>query len=1241
MTRHQSIENELKAINETVFQELCDRFLALRNKNYIAFSRTGSQSGKQKTTKGTPDSFFLLPNGKYIYVESTTNVSDDEKLSKDIKACFDLKKTKIPIEKIEEIVLCFNFNIDQKQIEELDNLASGFKKDIRISYWSLDALSIELHRHHRDLVDEYLKLPLDTGQIVSIKRFIEEYNRAAKGISTPLDNEFVHRENEKKDLKQAIYDSNFTILTGAPGVGKTKLAIETITEFLKENETYNSYCISYKSHTLLDDLYQYFDEEKDYILFVDDANRIDAFNQITGFYKSTRKGQLKISITVRDYAFQEIEVLCQEFNPKRIDINKRSDEQITDIIKGDPFKILNPDYQKEIIRIADGNPRLAIMASLLAKAEQKLYALSDVSDLFEKYFSTFVKDQGEFANDLNIQCLGLIAFFYSIPYKNKKILTPILKDFDIEYSDFIDSINKLDKLELVEIQFEHVKIPEQNLSTYFFYISFIKEDLLSFQMLLSRHFDKNADRFRDCVIPANNSFGPQNVMDKLKPQLQKQWESIKNDEDKAYKFLSTFWFYLQTETLEFVYSEISLLPPSGITEYEIHYENNAFSDNQNRTIELLGEFFRLTDNLRDVIELAFEFTRKCPIHLPELIYKIRETLTFDRDDERTEFSRQVILFDILLQGLKSGDKLYTAAFYELAKTFLSYKYSHTKGGRNNSFYRYDYPIPNTRPIQGFRTKIWNALNDYYANNPEKSLEILTSYSRVNPNVIKEIMEFDNPFIVYIVNNHLSIDSFDHCRYVQDQIRWFKRNSVTNPSFPELIKKFTNPTYEMFLKIYWDRLGDKERYDFDDFREYERLKEAEIRSSFIIQNQEDIQKFYNSFVFLKQAAKNDYYNKAFDHIVDENCINNFDTGIQILELVIQKNNEIKYVPRVVFRNQLNTQEKINKIWELIQSKSFSYKNQWEISYYEYIDESLINKTHLDGILKTISEIDESITIHFNRLERFLIIDPTLFHKILSIITEKNAKEKVQIYTWMDFFSEHFDKFGNDIELIKKAYLQQNLIQNHFDYQGNGFSKILEKDSSFLIDFVSSLYTERDNRLTDDNRELSFIWQIEGIEEQLIKIFDLDIGKEPYLGILDHFCNAFFRNLNDKQGQLADSFLLEYVKDNYKNSERINVIVDIVRNTRKNLFEEILLTYISLNQDPEVFSRIWWRGNGGSYSGDVIIGDIEAVDWRNILSIVEKSDVGIKLLPIKNYINKKIESCLISGNWERQRRFLEKY
>ena len=43
------------------------------------------------------------------------------------------------------------------------------------------------------------------------------------------------------------------------------------------------------------------------------------------------------------------------------------------------------------------------------------------------------------------------------------------------------------------------------------------------------------------------------------------------------------------------------------------------------------------------------------------------------------------------------------------------------------------------------------------------------------------------------------------------------------------------------------------YEFDDFREYEKLKEAEIRSSFVLSNLDEINVFYDTFILLKDLA----------------------------------------------------------------------------------------------------------------------------------------------------------------------------------------------------------------------------------------------------------------------------------------------------------------------------------------------------------------------------------------------------
>jgi hypothetical protein len=42
MSRLLTIENRLKEINGTVFQELCDSYLTIRDNNYLAISRTNT-----------------------------------------------------------------------------------------------------------------------------------------------------------------------------------------------------------------------------------------------------------------------------------------------------------------------------------------------------------------------------------------------------------------------------------------------------------------------------------------------------------------------------------------------------------------------------------------------------------------------------------------------------------------------------------------------------------------------------------------------------------------------------------------------------------------------------------------------------------------------------------------------------------------------------------------------------------------------------------------------------------------------------------------------------------------------------------------------------------------------------------------------------------------------------------------------------------------------------------------------
>lgn len=132
---------------------------------------------------------------------------------------------------------------------------------------------------------EYLVITLCSNQLVSINKFVKEYDNAGSNVATPLGNSFILRENEFKSLVDAVEGNSLVIVYGAPGVGKTKLVIEGLKELLKIDSSYKASCLSYKNHSLINDLYQYIDEGKDYYLFVDDANRVYEFQQVTSLKK--------------------------------------------------------------------------------------------------------------------------------------------------------------------------------------------------------------------------------------------------------------------------------------------------------------------------------------------------------------------------------------------------------------------------------------------------------------------------------------------------------------------------------------------------------------------------------------------------------------------------------------------------------------------------------------------------------------------------------------------------------------------------------------------------------------------------------------------------------------------------------------------------------------------------------------------------------------------------------------------
>ena len=879
----------------------------------------------------------------------------------------------------------------------------------------------------------------------------------------------------------------------------------------------------------------------------------------------------------------------------------------------------------------------------MAIQEQDLYALSDVTELFEQYFARFLSDNSDIDKKENLKALGLISFFYTIPYKDKVICENILAKFDFDYDDFVESIDILNRLELVEIRFDYIKISEQNLATYFFFKTFIKDELLSFRTLLENYYDSNLERFKDTIIAANNTFGYKNVIQKVKPILTGYWNKIKTEENKAFNLLSTFWFYLEDETIELIYNLINRIEEPVRPEYSTSYENNQFSFNRNRILSMLGNFYNYPNKLKETLELAYEYSRKQPQTLPELVYTIREHLLFDNGDYRFNYERQEILINLIIDKCNMSEGIYEITFPSIAATFLQYKYHHTKGGRNHSFYFYNYPFPLNDITKKIREKIWEKIDRDFNKNADSYFQILNEYSKRTPDVELDVMIFDVEYILTIINNHLTSSNFEHCYYVQEQIRWLNKNGIQNVELDLLRSEFVNSVYGTYLKIYWDRLRDKESYEFENFDEYERLKETEIRESFVFNSIKEFKDFYGQYEYLLKWEDNRYWmTQSFDIVIDANFEKNFDLGLEIIKCIIKSNNSIQYTPSLPFRKLLVDQYRAEKIWDVISRNKYEHSTNWQIIFFYHLDEKIINRNDCKNLLSTINNINISTSIYFPNLNKYLKFDDKLFSAILKIIVQKQKNDKIFISIAHNFFSEHINYLKEDLDIVKEEYLLQDDYDRHFDYEGKEFLAILKFDKSFLFDFIVHLYEKEDRHRSYEHRILSIVWLIDDIQDTLIKVFDYIAEKEIYLGILEHFCNSFFYEIKSEENKAkSNHFIITYIDKNYNNVAKMNMMVDVLRHTKKDFFETAYFHFLELNQDVNMYSKIWWVENGGTTVGNESLGERLALKWRKILEITKNIDLGIKLIPIKKYINDRIEHELEHAEYEKRSRFLDRF
>ena len=211
-------------------------------------------------------------------------------------------------------------------------------------------------------------------------------------MAVTLSTVFQFREDEFTELINRLSTHKVVAVIGHPGVGKTRISIEAAKRYVGEKKC-RVLCIRSLHIPILEDLASYIEKPGNYLIFVDDANELADIKILLEYLNKGREGyDVRFIVTMRNYAADAVIKSIEEHTePWVLRVKGFSDDEIKEFLKVN-MQINNPRYVNHIIRIAEGNPRIAYMAGQLAKKEQSLDAIGDAVQLYENYYGKYLSD---------------------------------------------------------------------------------------------------------------------------------------------------------------------------------------------------------------------------------------------------------------------------------------------------------------------------------------------------------------------------------------------------------------------------------------------------------------------------------------------------------------------------------------------------------------------------------------------------------------------------------------------------------------------------------------------------------------------------------------------------------------------------------------------------------------------------------------------------------------------------------
>ncbi|MFF2885569.1 hypothetical protein [Paenibacillus sp. NPDC057967] len=1236
MSKLTDIKQKILQLDGGAFQELCDAYLfKLGYENVLSL---GMKSGTMKTTKGIPDTYFHDPSGKYIFVMYTTQQSNIyEKIHADIFDCLKFEKTGVELSNIAEII-CFHTSatLSAGKSKQLHDLCSS--NGVLLQLNGVDELASNLYTRFHGISRDFLGVSISTEQIFNSEEFIFAYD--SNGMAAPLSTAFQFREKETIELLTKIEKSSVILITGPAGVGKTRLALECCKTYAFENN-YRLLCVQSNRLPIYEDLKVFLDTPDRYLLMIDDANQITGLQHALQYLTKYKQGyDVKIVMTVRDYAKQTTIYDIREFTiPDVCTISTFSDEEIKKLLEVN-LKILNSDYLDKIVRIAEGNARLAILAGRLAVETQSLSSINDATQLYEGYYGKFIKNN-IFDQDRDLCAVaGMIAFLTAINLERLESLMPLLEKIGISDTSFISCSHRLHELELVDIYNDKAaKISDQCLGNYLLAYVFINKRIIPLSEMLKACFESYQPRVINAVNTLGNIFASEIIHNQLEKEIRIVWDDFEKSQSPLFfEFVKIFHSIKPTETLLMLKERIDRLPQGFFDINSIDFEkesrNNSVNDD---VLNIIGRFYDKND-LPEALDLLFEYYKKMPQGFMNFYHTINNSFGVKKNSHRYDYWTQIQLINKFIEHADAWkNETICILFVRVAAQLLKLHFSPSETGRGNTITMYQIPVQLSDGSRKYRELIWSALFKLYKYDEYKlKIEtIIKEYGYFNKDKIeKELVQFDCPYIIRFFSNHLSPRRLSHCIIAKTVVDQCKRLGIEVQ--PHLYDYLNSPDFLIYKLL----KGERHLEEFDWEKEKE-LKESDIRYLLRDANQETIQNMLGVCVSYEKCDFKDTWDiigglqYAFDYLEI-----NKELYLYAVDAYLDHNTPINLYPDPIMK-KLFELVGVDRTYEIINKFEFDQKNAWFFSFFRNLPSEAISKQFVQMLYDFLSLHEGNITSSPSReiefLEKYREFDDEVFVKAGRIIAKK--------YDYSSFmFSLYFhtmfgsydggtdpdilhDRFKSDVALLKEIYFKQISCEKNTDHKGKYLVNFILMDSSFIDEFISYTLKGRDSWRHEDEKRISAVWDCDDYIQLADHIFKSYCNVEGLYSwqVSGHIAHLFM--VRDRSGNRIirqDEWLSHFISINYNNSEFMKILFSSIVDAKfsDERRKKHLLRFIKLNTDSVLFEEIELesRSYGGGWGSMIPHIEVKIAFLESLLPAL----TGLTYLKHKQRVQRSIEA-----------------